>query len=122
MDWSDPMVRTRPLRAPSGLFPSRPTRPTYREPHPVRGGSVAAGLGVGALWMLLFGLLGSASIRAYGWWTILAGVVGWALAVVLARYGDRGVAVGAAIVVGCGWAVAGVVLAFAWAATGWPLW
>ena len=123
MSWPDPVLESRPPRVPSGLFPSRPSRPTYREPHPVQGGGVAAGLGAGALWMLLFGLLGSSSVRAYGWWTLVAGVVGWLLAVILARYGDRGAAVGAAIVVGVAWAVAGVMLFVTWAATGaWPLW
>jgi hypothetical protein len=72
--------------------------------------------------MLLLGLLGAGSVRAYGWWTILAGAVAWLLAVILARYGDRGVAVGTAIAVGCAWAIAAAVLAIAWLGSGWPLW
>jgi len=123
MSWSEPIHHGYPSRTPSGLFPSRPSRPTYREPHPVRPGAVAAGLGAGTLWMLLFGLLGTASVRAYGWWTILAGAVAWVVTAVLTRYGDRGVAVGAAIAVACAWAVAGIVLVAAWVAgDGWVLW
>src|SRR5262249_42592174 len=61
---SQPRARNRPTRvtcvdtrAPSGLFPAGPPRPTYREPHPVRMGPAWAGAGVGALWQLLIGLL-----------------------------------------------------------------
>ncbi|HET6213824.1 MAG TPA: hypothetical protein VFE14_13250, partial [Micromonosporaceae bacterium] len=68
-----------PYRAPSGLFPAGPPRPRYREPHPVRGGAVALGMGVTALWMLLFGLLAT-SIRGYGWITIGSGGAAWLLA------------------------------------------
>ena len=109
------------MRTPSGLFPSGPPRPTYREPHPVRGGAVAAGFGVGARWMLLFGVLGT-SIASYGWWTILAGAVAWGVALLLARLGDRGVAVGVAIATGVAWAVAVLVIEVTWAVRGWPLW
>jgi hypothetical protein len=73
--------------------------------------------------MLLFGLLGVASIRAYGWWTLLAGGVAWLVAVILTRYGDRGDAVGVAIAVSCAWTIAGIVLVVAWATGGgWVLW
>ncbi|HET8681336.1 MAG TPA: hypothetical protein VFM54_05620 [Micromonosporaceae bacterium] len=122
MSWSDRAERVRAGHLPSGLFPSRPPRPTYREPHPVRAVAVAAGLAAGALWMLLFGLLAT-SVRGYGWWTFAAGATACAVALGLVRSGDRGVAAGVAIAAGIGWAVAGAVLTAAWAARAdWPLW
>lgn len=109
------------MRAPSGLFPSGPPRPAYREPHAVRAAAVAAGLVAGAVWMLLFGVLGT-SLRSYGWFTIVAGVLAWGAALVLARLGDRGVAVGVAISTGIGWSVAWFVMVIAWSVGEWPLW
>jgi hypothetical protein len=111
-----------PANPPSGLFPTGPPRPTYREPHPVRGGAVAAGLGAGALWMLFFGLLGG-GLRAYAWWSVFAGALAWLVALALARYGDRGVAIGVAIVTGFGLSVVAIALALRWGTSGdWPLW
>ncbi|HEX5597648.1 MAG TPA: hypothetical protein VFX61_16760 [Micromonosporaceae bacterium] len=110
------------LPTPSGLFPSGPPRPIYREPHPVRAGAVAAGCGASAAWLLFFGLLGR-DLAGYGWWTLLAGLVSWTIALILARVGDRGVAVGIAVVTALGWSVGALVFAAAWTATGdWPLW
>jgi hypothetical protein len=95
--------------------PSRmPARPTYREASPVRSGRVWAGLGVGSLWMLLFGIQ-AGTIRAYAWLTIVAAVLALVVAAVLARFGDRGVAVGVAVSSGLGLTLAGIfgaVLAF----------
>lgn len=109
-------------RTPSGLFPSRPPRPTYREPNRVRGGALCAGLGTGAAWMLFLGLLGS-DLRSYAWWSLLAGAVAWVVAWVLARQGDRGVAAGVAISVAAAWSAAAIAVAVRWAAHGdWPLW
>ncbi|WP_244368290.1 hypothetical protein [Micromonospora echinofusca] len=110
-------------RTPSGLFPSlAPRRPTYREPHPVRGAGVAAGGGAAALWLLVFGLLGPGLV-GYLWWTLFAGAVAWLVALVLVRVGDRGVATGIAIVTAGGWSIAAAVLATRWATSGnWPLW
>jgi len=106
----------------SGLFPSGPPRPTYREPHPVRARGVLVGLGAAAGWLLLFGLLGD-DLASRMWWTVAAGAAGWLAALALARAGDRGAAVGVAAVTGVGWAVAGGVVAVHWAVTGdWPLW
>jgi len=111
-----------PRIPPSGLFPSRLNRPTYREPHPVRGGPVAAALGAAAAWLLLFGLLGR-DLRSYAWWTIAAGAIAWLVALVLARVGDRGAAVGVAIATSLGWGFAATAVAVRWATTGdWPLW
>lgn len=108
-------------RSPSGLFPSGPPRPTYREPHPVRGAAVAIGAGAGALWMLLFGLVAS-SVRGYAWWTISAGIAAWLAALVLARFGDRGVAVGVAASAGLGAAIAGSVVFAQFVGGHWVLW
>lgn len=111
-----------PARTPSGLFPSGPPRPTYREPHPVRAGALTAGLGAGAAWLLFLGLLGS-DLRGYVWWTLMAGLLAWATAWGLARLGDRGVAAGVAITTGIAWAIAAAVIAVRWGTTGdWPLW
>lgn len=110
-----------PARAPSGLFPSGPPRPAYREPHPVRGPAVAAGLAATALWMLLFGVLGT-SVRSYGWFTLVGGALAWGAALLLARAGDRGVAVGVAISTSIAWAIAWLVIVATWAVRDWPLW
>ncbi|MGC4747902.1 hypothetical protein ACLQ28_19930 [Micromonospora sp. DT201] len=110
-------------RTPSGLFPAGPpSRPTYREPHPITGGGVAAGGGAAAIWLLLFGLLGT-DVTSYAWWTVVAGLLAWLTALVLVRYGDRGVATGVAIVTAGGWSIAAAMVAARWAASGdWPLW
>lgn len=110
-------------RIPSGLFPSgRPIRPTYREPHPLTGGGVAVGGAVTAAWLLFFGLLGT-DLRGYAWWTLTAGLAAWIGALVLVRFGDRGVATGVAIVTAGGWSIAAAVLVSRWWLTGdWPLW
>jgi hypothetical protein len=116
-------LRTPSGLSPSGLFPSGPPpRPTYREPHPVRGGPVTAGLAGAGTWLLLFGLLGQ-SLAGYVWWTFAAGLVAWAVAVALVVAGDRGVAIGIAIAAAVGWGIAATVTAMRWATTAdWPLW
>jgi hypothetical protein len=94
----------------------------YREPHPVRGGAIAAGLGAGVAWLLLFGLLGR-DLRGYAWWTLVSGAIAWAVSLVLARYGDRGAAVGVAVATSLGWGFAATAVAVRWATTAdWPLW
>jgi hypothetical protein len=111
-----------PRQPPSGLFPTGPSRPTYRERHPVRGAAVAVGVGGAAGWLLLFGLL-ARTLPGYAWLTALAGGVAWLVALVLARYGDRGVAAGVAVSTALGWAIAATAVAVRWATTGdWPLW
>jgi hypothetical protein len=109
-------------RTPSGLFPGGPVRPTYREPNPVGGGGLLAGLGAGVLWLALFGALGQ-DLFGYAWWTLIAAVTAWTAAAVLAFVGDRGVAVGVAFSASIGWAVAAGVVAARWIATNdWPMW
>jgi hypothetical protein len=88
----------------------------------VTGAGVAAGAATAAVWLALFGLLGR-DLAGYAWWTILAGGVAWLAALALARFGDRGVATGVAIVTGGGWSIAAAAVAARWATGGdWPLW
>jgi bacteriorhodopsin len=87
----------------------------------VRVGPVMAGAGVAAGWLLLIGLLAS-SARMYAWFTIGAAAVAGVVAGLLARSGDRGVAVGVAISTGFGLAIAMSVVVQRWIVTGWPLW
>lgn len=119
---TDPYGAGRPHH-PSGLFPAGPpARPTYREPHPVVGTAAALGGVFAAAWLLLFGLLGT-GVRAYAWWTMAAGGLAWLAALLLVRYGDRGVGTGIAIVVGGGWSITAAVVASRWMTDGnWPLW
>jgi hypothetical protein len=109
------------VREPGGLFPAGPPRPIYREPGPVRAGALAAGAGSAALWMLLFGLLATTA-RGYAWLSFGAGAAAWASALVLSRFGDRGVAVGVALSSGVGVAIAGIVVTVRWAGGHWLLW
>jgi len=108
-------------RAPSGLFPSGPPRPTFREPHPVRVGALLSGAGLTAAWLLLLGLLAT-SARGYIWLTLTASVAAWLCALALMRFGDRGVAAGVAITTGMGVAVAAGLVVQRWLTVGWPLW
>lgn len=104
------------------MEPAGQPRPTYREPHPVRAGAVLAGFGGGAGWLVLFGLLGG-GFAGHVWWLVAGGGLAWLGALVLARFGDRGVAVGVAVATGSGWSLAGALVAVVWAVTGdWPLW
>ena len=110
-----------PMRAPSGLFPGH-SRPTYREPHPVHAGPLLSGLGAGAVWIVLFGALGR-DLASYAWWTLLAAVTAWAVAMVLSLIGDRGVAVGVALAAGLGMSIAMAFVGARWIDTyDWPLW
>ncbi|MFF5174182.1 hypothetical protein ACFY3U_16275 [Micromonospora sp. NPDC000089] len=112
-----------PVRVPSGLFPSGPPRrPTWREPYPIGGGSVAAGAAVAAVWLVLFGLLGR-DVAGYAWWTVVAVGLAWAGALALVRWGDRGVATGVAIVTAGGGSIAFAVVVLRWATSNdWPMW
>jgi len=117
-----PQQPTPPMRPPSGLFPGQPPRPSYREPHPVRAGQLLAGLGSGVLWFALFGSLGR-DLATYAWWTIVAAVTAWLVALVLSVLGDRGVAVGVALAGGLGLSIAMGFVGGRWITTyDWPLW
>ncbi|WP_238016358.1 hypothetical protein KZZ52_57930 [Dactylosporangium sp. AC04546] len=107
------------LRPP--VFVVNQPRPTYREPLPVRSPMVTAGAAVGAAWMLLFGLL-AGSARGYIWLTLIAGILAWGASAVLARFGDRGVAVGVAMASGVAVAIAGIVVGYRMAGGDWVLW
>lgn len=110
-----------PMRPPSGLFPG-PSRPTYREPHPVTAGPLLAGLGAGVTWLALFGALAS-DLAGYAWWTLLAAVSAWVVAFVLTLIGDRGAAVGVALASGVGLSIAMAFVGARWITTeNWPLW
>jgi hypothetical protein len=109
------------VREPGGLFPAGPPRPIYREPSPIRAGPLTAGAASAALWMLLFGLLASTA-RSYAWLTFGAGAAAWLGALVLARFGNRGVAAGIGLSTAVGVAVAAVVVAVRWAGGHWLLW
>ncbi|WP_432832301.1 hypothetical protein [Dactylosporangium sp. CA-092794] len=97
-------------------------RPTFREPLPVRAPMIAAGAGAGAAWMLLLGLLAAGSARGYVWVTLIAGLLAWGAAALLARFGDRGVAVGVAAASGIAVAIAGILVAYRLAGGVWLLW
>jgi hypothetical protein len=109
------------MRMPSGLFPSGPPRPIFREPFPIRGGAVALGVVGGGLWMMLFGLLAGGA-RGYAWISIFAAAVAWGVALLLARMGDRGAAGGVAISTAVGLSIVTIVVAVRWSAGDWPLW
>jgi hypothetical protein len=125
--WTPPHAGGPPPTAPqvmrptSGLFPSGPPRPIFREAFPVRGGAVALGMVGGGLWMMLFGLLAS-DAGGYAWISILAGLVAWLVALLLARLGDRGAAVGLAMSTAVGLAIAMFVVAVRWTMGDWVLW
>jgi hypothetical protein len=88
---------------------------------PIRGGAVALGMVGGGLWLMLFGLLAS-DASGYAWITIIAGSVAWLVALLLARMGDRGAAVGLAISTAVGLAVAMIVVTVRWVGGAWLLW
>jgi hypothetical protein len=110
------------VKPPSGLFPGAMPRPVYREPHPVRLGPLFAGLAATAVWFALFGALGH-NLMTYAWWTIVASVTAWLVALVLGLLGDRGVAVGIVLAAGLGLSIAMGFVAMKWIVTyDWPLW
>jgi hypothetical protein len=111
-----------PYPYPSGLFPGQPTRPVYREPHQIHTAPVLAGIGSTLIWLALFGSIGR-DLVSYAWWTLVATVTAWLVALVLTFLGDRGVATGVAATAGFGLSVAAVFVANRWISTdNWPLW
>jgi hypothetical protein len=101
--------------------PPPPPRPIYREPTPVGFGTMLVSLIGGGLWMLLFGLLATTA-RAYAWASIIAGALALAVALLLARTGDRGAAVGVSVSAALGVAIATLVVIVKWAHGAWLLW
>lgn len=111
-----------PQRRPSGLFPSGPVRPSFREQHPIHGAAVATGLSGAAAWLLVFGLLGR-DLAGYAWSTVVAAVLAWLTALLLARYGDRGVAAGISITTALALSIVTTAVAVRWIVSDdWPLW
>ncbi|WP_432981020.1 hypothetical protein [Dactylosporangium sp. CA-233914] len=108
------------LRPP--VFKVSQARPTYREPLPASARMIAIGGAAGSAWMLLFGLLMTGSARAYVWTTLVAGFLAWGAAAILARFGNRGVAVGVAASSGVAVAIAGILVAYRLAGGDWLLW
>ncbi|MFG1605926.1 hypothetical protein [Actinoplanes sp. NPDC049265] len=107
---------------PPVLPPGQPPRPVYREPHPIRTAPVLSGMGAALIWFAAFGFL-AGDLLSYAWWTVLAAVTAWAVALVLTKLGDRGVATGVAIVAGLGLSIAMGFVTHRWVATlDWPLW
>jgi hypothetical protein len=82
---------------------------------------VFAGAGATAAWLLLVGLLAT-TIRSYIWLTLTAVGVAWAAAVLLLRFGDRGVAAGVGLATSVGASVAVALVVVRWVTVGWPLW
>ena len=115
--WLPAAADTRPP-----MHPPVPLRPVYREPHPITVAPLLAGMGATLIWFVLFGSIGR-DLFSYAWWTVTAAVSAWIVAVVLALLGDRGVAVGVALIAGLGLSVAGGFVAFRWINTNdWPMW
>lgn len=92
-----------------------------REPHPVRASAVLYGALATGAWLVAFGLL-SVTLRDYLSWILVAGALAWLASYVLARAGDRGVAVGVAAATGVAWAVAALHAVAGWVRLGiWPV-
>jgi len=87
----------------------------------VRFAGVLTGAGVTAAWLLLFGLLATTA-RSLVWLLVFASCCAWAAALLLVRFGDRGVAVGIALSAGAGITIVGILVVARWATTGWFLW
>jgi hypothetical protein len=107
---------------PNWVPTAMPIRPVYREPHPVGTASVLAGIGSTLIWFALFGSIGR-DLVSYAWWTLVAAVTAWAVALVLTILGDRGVATGVSIAAGFGLSIATAFVATQWITTSnWPMW
>jgi hypothetical protein len=104
------------------LPPGLPPRPVYREPHAIGTAPLLSGMAAALIWFALFGLIGQ-DLVSYAWWTIAAAVGAWAVALVLSVLGDRGVAVGVAIVSGVALSIAMSFVTYRWITTlDFPLW
>lgn len=125
----DGPARATPWPGP-GAPAARSGRPRWREPHPVRVGAVAAGSALTALWVLLWLLAFGRSTAGepitgtgFAWVTLTASTIATVVAAALARYGDRGAAVGVAAVAGTAAGVTGLAVELYLLLTGnWILW
>jgi hypothetical protein len=106
---------------PSGLFPSGPRRPSYREPHPARTAPLLIGAAMALAWQVLVAGFAT-SLRELFWRTVIAVAIALGVAVLLLRTGDRGAAVGIALAASLGGCVAALIVAVQWIVVGWPLW
>jgi hypothetical protein len=75
----------------------------------------------GGLWMIMFGALGT-NTRGYAWASIIAGLLAWAVAALLVRLGDRGVAVGVAVGAAAGLSITIILVIAKWVGGVWILW
>jgi hypothetical protein len=116
-DWQGAL----PPPPPAG-FLNQPPRPVYREPHPIAAAPVLAGIGATLIWLALFGAIGR-DLVTYTWWTLTATVTAWIVAILLAIFGDRGVAAGVGATAGLGLSIATTFVTIKWITTfDWPLW
>ncbi|WP_285686176.1 hypothetical protein [Actinoplanes sp. NBRC 103695] len=107
---------------PPGMLAGHPPRPVYREPHPIATAPLLSGMAAAMVWLAAFGFLGR-DLAGYAWWTVVAAVTAWAVALILSVLGDRGVATGVAIVTGIGLSIAMGFVTYRWVTTlDWPLW
>ena len=84
---------------------------------------MAAGSTLTALWLVVFLLAFARSGPGFAWATLAASTIATGVAAVLARYGDRGVAVGVAAVAGTASGVVGLAVELYLLLTGnWILW
>lgn len=118
--WLPAAVDQPPPAAP--VLPAPSLHPVYREPHPIGAAPVLAGIGATTLWFALFGAVGR-DLVSYAWWTVVAGVSAWAVAIVLTLLGDRGVAVGVAMTASVGVSIAAGFVTYRWMTSNdWPMW
>lgn len=105
---------------PSGLFPSGPQRPTFREPHPVRLPAALVGAALTLAWQVLVVSFATSLHGLYAA-VVAAVLVAAAVAGLLLRFGDRGAAVGVGIAATVGGCVLTFVAVVRWVTFGWPL-
>jgi hypothetical protein len=117
-----PVGADTPPVIPPGPVPGQPSRPVYREPHPITAAPLLSGMAAAMVWLAAFGFL-ARDLAGYAWWTVVAAVSAWVAAIVLTVFGDRGAATGVAMVAGLGLSVAMGFVTHRWATTlDWPLW
>jgi uncharacterized membrane protein len=80
-----------------------------------------SGAGVAVLWFIVTALLGVDMVSTM-WVMLVASAIATAAAFLLARYGDRGAAVGIAAVAGTALAVVGLVVEWQALSGTWILW